>query len=150
MNIGQAAARSGLPVKTIRYYDQIGLISPDRGANGYRDFGPDQIRRLQFLAQARHLGFSLDECRRLMGLYCDDRRASRDVRDVATAHLAEIRARIAQLQGLEATLVAAIADCPGDDGPDCAILDRLSGADQAPVSPARTAASQAADKDFRV
>lgn len=127
MNIGQAASRSGLPVKTIRYYEEIGLITPDRAANGYRDFDEAQLRRLQFLAQARHLGFSLDECRRLMGLYCDQQRASRDVRDLAVAHLAEVRARIRQLQGLEATLVAAIAECPGDDGPDCAILDRLSG-----------------------
>ncbi len=127
MNIGHAASRSGLPIKTIRYYEEIGLITPDRHANGYRDFDAVQLRRLQFLAQARHLGFSLDECRRLMGLYCDEHRASRDVRDLATAHLAELRARISQLQGLESTLVAAIADCAGNDGPDCAILDRLSG-----------------------
>lgn len=127
MNIGQVAARTGLPVKTIRYYDEIGLVTPDRGPNGYRDFDEAQLARLHFLAEARHLGFSLDECRRLIGLYCDRQRASRDVRDLAVAHLAEIRARIQQLQKLESTLVSAIAECSGDDSPDCAILNRLSG-----------------------
>lgn len=129
MNIGQVATHTGLPIKTIRYYEEIGLIAPDRGANGYRDFDAQQVSRLRFLAQARHLGFSLDECRKLIGLYCDEQRASRDVRDLAVSHLAEIRARIQQLQGLEATLVAAIAECPGNDDPDCTILDRLANRD---------------------
>lgn len=126
MNIGEVAQSTGLPVKTIRYYEEIGLIAPDRSQNGYRDFGAEDQRRLRFLSQARSLGFSLDECRRLMGLYCDESRASRDVRDLAQAHLADIRDRIEGLRALETTLQGLIADCRGDDDPHCAILDGLS------------------------
>src|SRR5690606_9968520 len=90
MNIGEASDTTGLPVKTIRYYEEIGLVAPDRGNNGYRDFSGQQLTRLRFLSQARSLGFSLEECRRLMGLYCDENRASRDVRDLAEAHLSDI------------------------------------------------------------
>jgi MerR family copper efflux transcriptional regulator len=126
MNIGQVAARTGLPVKTIRYYEDIGLITPGRGDNGYRDFGDQDVSWLHFVAQARHLGFSLDECRRLMALYCNKNRASRDVRALAQDHLAEVRNRIVQLQSLETTLVAMIADCSGNDDPDCAILNKLA------------------------
>ncbi len=126
MNIGQVARKTGLPVKTIRYYEEIGLIAPDRGHNGYRDFGEQDLARLRFLAQARHLGFTLEECRRLMSLYCDAHRASRDVRDLAVNHLEEVRDRIRQLQNLERTLEAVISECRGDDHPQCAILDTLA------------------------
>lgn len=126
VNIGQASRKTGLPVKTIRYYEEIGLIEPDRGENGYRDFDEEDLSRLRFLAQARHLGFTLEECRRLMRLYCDAHRASRDVRDLAVNHLEEIRDRIRQLQELEKTLEKVIAECRGDDDPHCAILETLA------------------------
>ncbi|MFV0383304.1 MerR family DNA-binding protein [Paracoccus sp. (in: a-proteobacteria)] len=129
MNIGEMSGATGLPSKTIRYYEEIGLISPRRGTNGYRDFGPEDQRRLIFLSRARRLGFSLEECRRLMGLYCDRTRASRDVRDLALEHLDDIRNKIAQLQELEHTLETLISGCRGDDDPHCAILDGLSGKD---------------------
>lgn len=131
MNIGEASDTTGLPVKTIRYYEEIGLVAPDRGNNGYRDFSGRQLTRLRFLSQARSLGFSLEECRRLMGLYCDENRASRDVRNLAEAHLADIREKIAQLHALERKLQDLIADCRGDDDPDCAILDELGSSETA-------------------
>lgn len=127
MNIGQAAETTGLPVKTIRYYEDIGLIAPDRGRNGYRDFGDEDVTRLRFLARARNLGFSLEECRRLIGLYCNKSRASRDVRALAVTHLAEIRAKIEELRSLETTLQQLIAECPGNDDPHCVILGQLAG-----------------------
>lgn len=127
MNIGAAARASGLPVKTIRYYEDIGLVAPDRADNGYRDFGTADIERLRFLSQARGLGFSLDECRRLVDLYADPDRASREVRTVATEHLEAVRTRISELRELEGTLQRLIARCPGNDSPDCSILDRLKG-----------------------
>lgn len=126
MNIKQVAEQTGLPAKTIRYYEDIGLIAPDRGSNGYRSFGPRDVQRLAFLARARNLGFSLDECRRLMGLYCDDTRTSREVRDMANAHLAELREKIAQLRAMESQLQTLVAACRGDDNPDCAILNDLA------------------------
>lgn len=125
MNIGDAAQATGLPVKTIRYYEEAGLIAPGRAANGYRDFADADVERLRFLAQARSLGFSLDSCRQLLGLYGDKHRASRDVRDLATRHLAELRGKIAQMHALERALQAMIAECRGDDDPDCAILNHL-------------------------
>jgi len=78
MNVGDAAERSGLPAKTIRYYEEIGLIHPARAENGYRDYSGDDIHRLAFLRRARNLGFSIDDCRQLMALYQDRSRASHD------------------------------------------------------------------------
>lgn len=131
MNIGEVARIAGLPVKTIRYYEEIGLIAPHRADNGYREFGDQDVDRLAFLARARGLGFSLEECRRLVGLYCDKDRASRDVRELALGHLAEIRAKIAELRALEATLQGMVAECRGNDDPDCAILGQLAGNERA-------------------
>ena len=127
MNIGTAATQAGLPVKTIRYYEDIGLISPDRRANGYRDFSESCVEQLRLLAQARHLGFSLEECRRLLALSADEGRASRDVRALAQENLEAVREKIASLDALESRLEHLIAQCHGDDAPDCAILDDLMG-----------------------
>ena len=91
MNVGDAAHRSGLPAKTIRYYEEIGLIAPARAGNGYRDYSGDDIHRLAFLRRARNLGFSIDDCRQLMALYQDRSRASHDVREIAAAHVTRDR-----------------------------------------------------------
>lgn len=127
MNIGAAATQTGLPVKTIRYYEEIGLVTPDRRANGYRDFSAACVEQLRLLAQARHLGFSLEECRRLLALSADEDRASRDVRALAQQNLEAVREKIASLTVLEGQLEGLIAQCHGDDAPDCAILDELMG-----------------------
>ena len=126
MNIGRAAKETGLSVKTIRYYEDIGLIEADRAENGYRDFGDRQIGQLQMLAQARHLGFGLEECRRLLALNDDPTRASRDVRALASRNLDAVRAKIRQLRQMEVQLERLIDECHGDDAPDCAILDTMS------------------------
>lgn len=126
MNIGQAAAASGLPAKTIRYYEDIGLIRPRRDGNGYRAFGEDEVHRLAFLNRARGLGFSIEDCRALLGLYADDTRASEDVKRLAADHLARIDARIAELQALRATVAGLVASCAGDGRPECPILDDLA------------------------
>lgn len=127
MNIGSAAKETGLSVKTIRYYEDIGLISADRAENGYRDFGAAQITQLRMLAQARHLGFGLDECRQLLDLNADPDRASRDVQALAIRNLDAVRSKIQRLQALETQLEGLIQDCHGNDAPDCAILDGLCG-----------------------
>ena len=126
MNIGRAAEVTGLSVKTIRYYENIGLVQADRADNGYRDFGDRQITRLRMLAQARHLGFGLEECRKLMDLSADETRASRDVRALALRNLDQVQDKIRQLQTLETELKSLIGQCHGDDAPDCAILDSLA------------------------
>ena len=127
MNIGRAAEKTGLSVKTIRYYEEIGLVDADRAENGYRDFGDRQITQLRMLAQARHLGFGLEECRELLDLNADPDRDSRDVQALALRNLDAVRSKIRQLQDLEAELERLIQECHGDDAPDCAILDGLSG-----------------------
>ncbi len=127
MNIGQAAERCGLPAKTIRYYEDIGLIRPARRANGYRDYDDGDVHKLRFLQRARRLGFSIDDCRHLLSLYEDESRASADVKALARARVDEIDARIAELQSLRATLAHLISACHGDDRPDCPILDDLAG-----------------------
>lgn len=129
MNIGQAAERSGLPPKTIRYYEDIGLVRPARSANGFRDYGDRDVHELRFVARARGLGFSVEECRHLLELYRDTGRASGDVRRAAEIHVKAIHAKIEGLRAMERTLKRLVAECAGDDRPDCPILETLSGAD---------------------
>ena len=141
MNIGDVAERSGLPPKTIRYYEDIGLIRPQRGANGYREFAEADAHRLAFLGRARSLGFSIEECRALLALYADETRASADVKQMAEAHLADIDRKIADLETLRATLAHLVHRCHGDARPDCPILDDLAG--EAQASQPRRSASMA-------
>lgn len=127
MNISDATKRTGLPPKTIRYYEDIGLITPDRAANGYRSFSDAMVHKLGFVAQARALGFGIDECRDLLALWEDEARASADVRAIAQSHLDEIGAKIQSLQAMQATLSDLVNRCAGDDRPDCPILIGLEG-----------------------
>ncbi|MET3663249.1 Cu(I)-responsive transcriptional regulator [Aquamicrobium ahrensii] len=127
MNVGDAARRTGLPAKTIRYYEEIGLIAPQRSANGYRDYTGDDVHRLAFLKRARNLGFSIDECRQLMALYRDRSRASADVRRIASSHVAAIEDKIGELESMRATLQKLIHACHGDDRPECPILEEMAG-----------------------
>lgn len=127
MNISLAAARSGLPAKTIRYYEDIGLLRPSRAVNGYRRYEEADIHKLRFLQRARGLGFSIGECRRLLSLYEDPDRASADVKALAQAHLDDIDRKLAELRSLHDTLARLIEACHGDHLPDCPILDDLAG-----------------------
>ena len=126
MNIGDVAKHAGLPAKTIRYYEDIGLIEPDRSANGYRDFSDSDLHKLRFLGHARSLGFSIEDCRGLLALYKDKGRASADVKHIAEEHLAKIDAKIAELQAMRHTLAHLVKACAGDDRPDCPILTDLA------------------------
>lgn len=127
MNISAVARRAGLPAKTIRYYEEIGLVTPARDANGYRAFSGADIHKLAFLARARALGFTIEDCRTLLALWEDQGRASADVRRLAKEHLAEIDAKIADLQAMRGTLADLVQACAGDNRPDCPILADLSG-----------------------
>lgn len=128
MNIGDVSARSGLPVKTIRYYEEIGLIKPMRGANGYRAFGEKDLHKLAFLGRTRALGFSIEDCRALLALYEDQTRASADVKRIANEHLAQIESKIVDLMAMRDTLSHLIHECAGDHRPDCPILEDLGSA----------------------
>ncbi|MBT3143812.1 Cu(I)-responsive transcriptional regulator [Phaeobacter gallaeciensis] len=126
MNIGDVAERSGVPPKTIRYYEDIGFIKPHRLANGYRDFEDKDLHKLVFIGRARSLGFSIEDCRTLLALYDDDARTSADVKQVAEQNLREIEAKISDLQAMHSTLSHLISECAGDQRPDCPILQGLS------------------------
>lgn len=127
MNIGEVAERSGIPPKTIRYYEDIGLVRPQRSGNGYRAFRETDLHKLAFLGRARALGFSIEDCRNLLSLYEDETRESAQVKTIAEEHLSAIDDKIAQLQEMRETLSHLVKACHGDQRPDCPILTDLSG-----------------------
>ncbi|SFA95898.1 Cu(I)-responsive transcriptional regulator [Poseidonocella pacifica] len=127
MNIGEIAESCGLPAKTIRYYEEIGLVRPDRSENGYRNFSEQDAHKLAFLGRARSLGFTIEDCRTLLSLYQDQSRASASVKQIARGHLADIERKIEELQAMRRALQTLVTRCNGDDRPDCPILDGLSG-----------------------
>ena len=125
MNIGDGADRAGLPAKTIRYYEEIGLVRPDRSANGYRSFTEAHVHKLVFLSRARALGFSIEDCRTLLALWEDRARASADVRQLAVEHLGRIEDKIRDLEAMKESLTDLVQACAGDHRPDCPILKGL-------------------------
>ncbi|MCX7587263.1 Cu(I)-responsive transcriptional regulator [Phenylobacterium sp. 58.2.17] len=129
MNIGAASEKSGLPAKTIRYYEDIGLLQADRASNGYRDYSMADVHRLRFLQRSRSLGFSVEECRQLLSLYSDKDRESADVKVIAKTKLVEIDRKLAELTELRDTLRHLVRNCHGDNRPDCPIIEGLSGRD---------------------
>lgn len=127
MNIGTAASRSGVPAKTIRYYEEIGLIpAPGRTASGYRAYTAAEVETLRFIQRARSLGFAVKDVGDLLALWRDRERASSDVRRIAQGHVAEVERKIAELEAIRRTLQSLIDGCHGDDRPDCPILDGLA------------------------
>jgi MerR family copper efflux transcriptional regulator len=128
MKIGQAATLSGLSIKTIRYYDQTKLISPQvNPRTGYRDYSDSDVAKLQFVGRARRFNFSIEECRELLGLYENKSRSSREVKALAERKISEIDIKLAELEKLKAQLSDVVTRCSGDDRPDCPILEALSG-----------------------
>ncbi|EJM97346.1 Cu(I)-responsive transcriptional regulator [Herbaspirillum sp. YR522] len=126
MNIGQAATASGVTPKMIRHYEQTGLIPKvGRSDSGYRVYGEREVHLLRFIRQARQLGFSMKRINDLIGLWLDQSRPSRKVRELAQAHIGELDERIAELQAMKSTLDRLVRDCHGDHRPDCPILDAL-------------------------
>jgi MerR family copper efflux transcriptional regulator len=125
MNIGDVSKRASLPPKTIRYYEDIGLVTPERATNGYRSFRKSDMHKLAFLGRSRALGFTIEDCRNLLALWVDQDRASADVRAIAKEHLAQIESKIADLQAIRDTLTHLVHECAGDDRPDCPILKTL-------------------------
>lgn len=127
LKIGDVAQRSGMPPKTIRYYEDIGLIGPaDRLKNSYRSYDEADVHRLRFIHQARGLGFSLKDVAALLELYGDEDRASHEVKQLALHHVAALDAKIEQMNTMRNALSDLADRCHGDDRPDCPILDELA------------------------
>lgn len=127
MNIGQAAAATGVSAKMIRYYESIALIPAGKRTDaGYRIYGDNDLHTLRFVKRARQLGFSLDQIRDLLSLWQNKERASADVKAIAQGHVAQLNQRIAELTEMRDTLQTLAGCCHGDDRPDCPILQSLA------------------------
>ena len=128
MNIGQAAKRSSVSAKTIRYYESIGLVAPaSRTENGYRTYSENDVQTLRFIHHARSLGFSVKDVSMLLDLWRNQKRASADVKALAMAHVAAVDHKIAELRRMRDTLLDLTHRCHGDDRPDCPIIEGLAG-----------------------
>ena len=127
LNIGKAAKLSNLTVKTVRYYADIGLVSPVKNSKtGYRDFSEDDVARLQFVSKARKFNFSIQECEELLSLYSDKNRSSREVKALTLEKISEIDGKLLELKELKKQLSFLADNCQGNDRPECPILDALS------------------------
>lgn len=144
MNIGQAAKFSGVSAKMIRYYEQIGLIPRAiRSDAGYRNYSSPDAHGLRFIRRARDLGFSVEQISKLLALWRDRDRASADVKAMALAHAAGLKAKIAELQAMAQTLEHLANHCHGNDRPHCPIIEDLAelttaAAEQRSQTPHRT------------
>jgi MerR family transcriptional regulator, mercuric resistance operon regulatory protein len=128
IEIGELSRRTGCNIETIRYYERIALLRvPARGAGRYRIYDTADVRRLAFIRRARELGFTLDEVRTLLALSANNERACADVRELAESHLAEVRAKIADLRAMERVLADAVRRCAAGGALGCPIIDALSG-----------------------
>jgi len=127
MNIGEVAGKSGVPAKTIRYYEDVGLIPPARRTeSGYRDYDDRDLATLRFVQRARSLGFSVKDVGALLALWHDNARASAEVKALAADHVSEIDRKLTELKSMRRTLIDLMERCHGDDRPDCPILDDLA------------------------
>ncbi len=143
MNIGQAAKATGVSAKMIRYYDEIGLVRPaSRTDSNYREYDAKEINELRFIKRGRGLGFSMEEITQLLSLWRDRGRPSREVKAIADRHLADLDARIAEMQAMAATLRHLSHCCAGDDRPDCPILEDLTAGQEPGPAPVQRTTSR--------
>ena len=128
MHIGEAAGASGVPAKTIRYYESVGLIpAADRTSSGYRRYSGADVHTLRFIRRARDLGFSVETVERLLALWQDRNRSSSEVKAVALEHVDALERKMDEMQAMKRTLLHLADHCHGDERPECPILDDLSG-----------------------
>lgn len=128
LTIGEAAKHSGLSARMIRHYESCGLLTgAHRTEAGYRLYNPTQLQLLGIIAQARVLGFSLEQIQSLLSLWQNPDRSSAQVKSLTAQHLQAIAEKISQLQLMQQQLQRLSDQCAGDDNPECAILTGLSG-----------------------
>ena len=127
MNIGDAAAASGVSTKMIRYYERTGLIeAAGRTAAGYRVYTKNDVHTLHFIRRSRDLGFSVAQIENLLALWRDRERASADVKAVALEHVDHLCRKVAEMEAMIGTLKHLAENCSDDSRPDCPILKDLA------------------------
>ena len=126
MNIGAASDASGVSQRMIRHYEKIDLVPAPRRRGTYRDYSDADVHRLRFIANARDLGFQIEEMRSLLGLWSNRDRSSADVKAIAEARAAELGRKMNALEEMRETLTVLARACHGDDRPDCPIIERLA------------------------
>lgn len=137
MNIGQAAAESGVSAKMIRYYESIGLINAvTRTEARYRVYSDADVHTLRFIRRARNLGFSVEQMTNLLALWQDRSRASKEVKRIALEHVGELERKMRELAEMAETLKHLAHNCHGDHRPDCPIINDLSQGKVAEPKPA--------------
>ena len=125
LSIGDLSRRTGVKVPTIRYYEDIGLVTPEgRTSGNQRRYDADGLRRLRFIRHARDLGLSLEAIRALIALEGASGAPCDGAHQIAANHLSDIRDRIAQLQALEVELARISVSEDHSDG-RCGVLDAL-------------------------
>ena len=129
--IGELSRRAGCNIETIRYYERIGLLPHPRRSGRYRNYDPADAGRLAFIRRARELGFPLDEVRTLLALAGDGAETCHEARELAAAHLADVRARIADLQRMQRTLADHIRSCDAGNNVACPLIESLRAASEA-------------------
>jgi MerR family mercuric resistance operon transcriptional regulator len=126
VTIGQLAKAAGVNLETVRYYERIGLIAkPARTPGGQRSYSGEDARHLAFVRRARELGFSIDDIRVLLKLASPGKQSCAEVQSIASAHLANVQTKLADLAKLEKILAATVDQCSGDASPACPVLEML-------------------------
>ena len=126
MNIGQLAKSSGVNAKLIRHYESIGLIpKANRSESGYRFYSTNDVQFLRFIKRARSLGFSIKEIKKLINLWRNKSRASKEVKLLAMEHIKDLETKVSEMQEMANSLKALAKNCHGDDRPDCPIIKSL-------------------------
>src|SRR5262249_10565624 len=124
--IGTLSKHTGTNIETIRYYERVGLLPvPARSSGGYRLYGRDHLKRLNFVRRARVLGFSIEQVRTLLRLADERKRPCAEVRVVAEAHLEDVRAKIEDLRKMERVLQATVAGCATGRSVHCPVIEAL-------------------------
>ncbi len=125
--IGELSRRTACNIETIRYYERIGLLPAPPRRGRYRNYEPEHVATLKFVCRSRELGFTLDEVRALFVLASGSPASCSEARALASAHLHDVRARIADLRRMERVLAGAVKACDAGDNTTCPLIDSLSG-----------------------
>lgn len=119
LKIGEVAKRSNVGIETIRYYERQGLLAePARRPSGYRQYDESVVSRLQFIRNAKELGFTLAEIRELLGLWFDVKTKCVHVRQRSEQKISDIDDKIRSLQKMKRSLKKIISQCENRDAVD--------------------------------